>query len=45
MAAIITDDFRRNSTTFLIDDIKDQNTGAQDSANKHSNFRVFCWNW
>ena len=27
MAAIITDDFRRNSTTFLLNDIIDQNTG------------------
>ena len=33
MAAIITDDFRRSSTTFLLNDIKDQNTGAQDSPN------------
>ena len=41
MAAIITDDFRRNSTTFLIDDIKDQNTGAQDSANNTATFEYF----
>ena len=33
MAAIITDDFRRNSVTFLLDDIKDKNTGAKDSSN------------
>jgi len=36
MAAIITDDFRRSSTTFLLNDIKDQNTGANDSPNSGS---------
>lgn len=30
MAAIITDDFRRNSTAFLLKDITDQNTGVTD---------------
>ena len=33
MAAIITDEFRRNSTAFLLKDITDQNTGATDSSN------------
>ena len=41
MAAIITDDFRRNSTTFLLDDIKDTNSGAQDSANNTADFEYF----
>ena len=36
MAAIITDDFRRSSTTFLLNDIKDQNGGADDSPNSGS---------
>ena len=33
MAAIITDDFRRNSTAFLLKDITDQYAGGQDSPN------------
>jgi hypothetical protein len=42
MAAIITDDFRRNSTAFLLKDITDQNTGATDSANDSgSDFEYF----
>jgi hypothetical protein len=36
MAAIITDDFRRSSTTFLLNDIKDQNSGTNDSSNSGS---------
>jgi hypothetical protein len=36
MAAIITDNFRRSSTTFLLNDIKDQNGGADDSSNSGS---------
>lgn len=33
MAAIITDEFRRNSTAFLLKDITDQNNGVTDSSN------------
>ncbi len=32
MAAIITDDFRRNSATFLINDIIDKNAGSDDDS-------------
>ena len=32
MAAIITDDFRRNSATFLINDIIDKNAGSTDDS-------------
>lgn len=41
MAAIITDDFRRDSTTFLLEDIKDQLTGALDSPNGGGSFEYF----
>mgnify|MGYP003643981620 FL=1 len=42
MAAIITDDFRRNSTAFLLKDITDQNTGATDTSNDSgSDFEYF----
>lgn len=41
MAAIITDEFRRDSTTFLLEDIKDQLTGALDSPNGGGSFEYF----
>ena len=41
MAAIITDDFRRNSTTFLLNDIIDQNTGAGESVTNGGTFEYF----